>query len=161
MLPWPRHVGQTAWAGTMILAFPPRRACSGVSVISSVSSLTRPDFGCSKLEKLLEKYMPQFAIEKKETVQPSKEEDEMMAELAKFFVTDLGQRIQQFDLDVTSKNKDEVVRFGHSLKGTAGSYGFPKFSNIGSHIEKEGMEEHWEKITVLQKQLVDEYKLLG
>ncbi len=115
----------------------------------------------TKLEKMLEKYMPPVPVEKTETVQQSKEEDEMMAELAKFFVSDLGQRIQQFDLDVTSRNKDEVVRFGHSLKGTAGSYGFPKFSNIGSHIEKEGMAEHWEKITVLQKQLIDEYKLLG
>ncbi len=115
----------------------------------------------SKLEKLLEKYMPQIPIEKTEKAPPVKEEDEMMAELAKFFVSDLGQRIQQFDVDVSSRNKEEVVRFGHSLKGTAGSYGFPKFSSIGSHIEKEGMAEHWERIQILHKQLIEEYKLLG
>ena len=54
-----------------------------------------------------------------------------------------------------------MTRFGHSLKGTAGSYGFPEFSKLGAEIEKAGEAGEWGKIEILQKRIVEEYKLLG
>ena len=80
-----------------------------------------------------------------------------MAELTTFFINDLGQRLEQFNVDISEKNQDNVIRFGHSIKGTAGSYGFPKFSQIGGEIEKAGDKGEWEKIEVLHKKLLEEY----
>ena len=134
-----------------------------------------------KLEKLLQKYLQTDLIrdEKAETrkaadvsggrkaevtaesqKQALSEEDEIMAELTSFFINDLGQKLEQFHVDISEKNRESVVRFGHSIKGTAGSYGFPEFSKIGDAIEKAGGEEQWEKIEVLQQQLLKEYNKL-
>jgi CheY-like chemotaxis protein/HPt (histidine-containing phosphotransfer) domain-containing protein len=88
------------------------------------------------------------------------EDDLMMKELTQFFISDLGQRMEQFTHDIANKNLEEVVRFGHSLKGTGGSYGFPEFSKIGSEIEKEGKEGSWERIKILHKKLIEEYNEL-
>ncbi|MCJ7813018.1 Hpt domain-containing protein, partial [bacterium] len=89
------------------------------------------------------------------------QEDPLMAELTSFFISDLGQRIKQFNEDFNNHNLDEIIRFGHSLKGTAGSYGFPIFSKIGNEIEQAGTKEEWEQIGILQNRIVEEYKLLG
>ena len=51
--PYPRQRGQTARAGTMILVLPPRIASSGVRETSRVKFCKRPDFGQSRLEKLV------------------------------------------------------------------------------------------------------------
>ncbi len=112
-----------------------------------------------KLDDLLRRYLKKE--EKKETVVEKDQEDELMAELTSFFVSDLGQRIEQFNEDIIKQNQPEVTRFGHSLKGTAGSYGFPKFSKLGAEIEKAGEAGEWKKIETLQKRIVEEYKLLG
>jgi len=124
----------------------------------------------TKLEKLLAKYLEgvvdtdEEVIGPGETVEeaveeekPFSDEDDIMAELTTFFINDLGQRLEQFDVDISEKNQDNVIRFGHSIKGTAGSYGFPKFSKIGGEIEKAGDKGEWDKIEVLHKQLVEEY----
>jgi len=139
------------------------------------------DAGCSdyiskpvnreKLDEILTKY----SVRKKKVVKKAKEDakkkaekavtqqsdDDVMAELTSFFVSDLGQRIQQFKEDVENKNTDEVVRFGHSLKGTAGSYGFPQFSKLGGEIETIGKDGEWDKIAELKNAILEEYKLLG
>ena len=94
----------------------------------------------------------------KETVE---EEDSIMAELTEFFLSDLSVRLEKFNDDVQKKNKNEVTRFGHSLKGTGGSYGFPEFSKIGSDIEQAGRDGYWGKIATLQKKLNKEFKLIG
>ncbi|MBN2030906.1 response regulator [bacterium] len=111
-----------------------------------------------QLDQLLQKYLKKEVVEVVEEVE---QDDPLMAELTHFFISDLGQRIKQFSEDFHSHNLDEVIRFGHSLKGTAGSYGFPKFSKIGSDIEQAGTKEEWERIEVLRHQILEEYKLLG
>jgi CheY-like chemotaxis protein len=111
-----------------------------------------------QLDKLLQKYLNK---ETDEPVQEEVQDDPLMAELTSFFVSDLGQRIKQFNVDFDNQNLDEVIRFGHSLKGTAGSYGFPNFSKIGSDIEIAGTKEEWAKIEILKHQIIEEYKLLG
>ena len=111
-----------------------------------------------KLEKLLNRYIKMS--EKKDTPEES-QEDPLMAELIGFFISDLGQRIEQFNEDVINQNTDEVIRFGHSLKGTAGSYGFPQFSKLGGEIETAGNSGEWNKIEVLHQCILKEYELLG
>jgi CheY-like chemotaxis protein/HPt (histidine-containing phosphotransfer) domain-containing protein len=117
-----------------------------------------------KLEELLHQYIDsngkEMVVEEVVTETPSAEDD-LMAELTEFFISDMGQRIEQFKADVAVKNGDEVIRFGHSVKGTAGSYGFPEFSKTGGEIEKAGQEGDWKKIKELCDQIVKEYKLLG
>jgi CheY-like chemotaxis protein/signal transduction histidine kinase/HPt (histidine-containing phosphotransfer) domain-containing protein len=117
-----------------------------------------------KLEELLHKYIDsngkEMVVEEVVTETPSAEDD-LMAELTEFFISDMGQRIEQFKVDVAVQNSDEVIRFGHSVKGTAGSYGFPKFSKTGGEIEKAGQEGDWKKIKELCDQIVNEYKLIG
>ena len=110
-----------------------------------------------KLEVMLVKH-----IGPKTVPEPAaqEEEDPLMAELTQFFITDLAQRLKKFNEDILAENVDEVVRFGHSLKGTAGSYGFPEFSKIGGEIEKAGNEGKWDVILSLQKRLLDEYRII-
>ncbi len=120
-----------------------------------------------KLQELLQQYIESNGVEEiieEEPVTeppPLSEDDELMAELTEFFVSDMGQRIEQFKEDMATKNGDEVIRFGHSLKGTAGSYGFPKFSKLGGEIEKAGQVGDWKKINSLSVEIIKEYKLLG
>ena len=124
----------------------------------------------TKLEKLLAKYLEGIEDVDEEVVkqgeavedisateEPVSDEEDIMAELTTFFINDLGQRLEQFNVDISEKNQDNVIRFGHSIKGTAGSYGFPKFSQIGGEIEKAGDNGEWEKIEVLHKKLLEEY----
>jgi len=111
-----------------------------------------------KLEKLLSRYIKKTCI----NLEPMEDqEDELMVELASFFVADLGQRLEQFNKDLNSQNKEEVIRFGHSLKGTAGSYGFNIFSELGGKIEEAGEVGEWGKIKRLQETICKEYELLG
>ncbi|HHS12746.1 MAG TPA: response regulator [bacterium] len=119
-----------------------------------------------KLNDMLNQYLgkKQRPIQKAQTVGQSEgveEEDPLMAELTEFFVSDLGQRIEQLKEDLTSGNKSEIIRFGHSLKGTAGSYGFPKFSRLGGEIETAGQKGEWKKVSELSDQIIEEYKAIG
>jgi CheY-like chemotaxis protein/signal transduction histidine kinase len=112
-----------------------------------------------KLGQMLKKYLKEIPAQ---AIQPEKElakseEDEIMAELTQFFIEDLGTRMKQFLTDVEKKNQDEVVRFGHSLKGTGGSYGFPEFSKIGAAIEEAGKAGKWDSIVPLKDKLVKAY----
>ncbi|MCK4817908.1 Hpt domain-containing protein, partial [bacterium] len=91
----------------------------------------------------------------------NQQDDQLTEELTQFFISELARKIEKFDKDLSDHNKEEVTRFGHSLKGTAGSYGFPQFSQMGSEIEEAGKIEQWEKIENLKKQIVHEFKLLG
>ena len=91
---------------------------------------------------------------------PAEDVDPMMAELTEFFISDLGERLGKFEQDIKENNLEEVTRFGHSLKGTGGSYGFPKFSVIGGNIEDAGRDGDWDKIHVLAKTLLEEYNTL-
>ena len=112
-----------------------------------------------KLSRMLSKYLkvsPPAAAET-EKEKAKSEEDEIMAELTQFFIEDLGKRMKKFLTDVETQNQDEVVRFGHSLKGTGGSYGFPEFSKIGAAIEDAGKAGEWKSIGPLKDKLVKAY----
>jgi CheY-like chemotaxis protein/signal transduction histidine kinase len=116
-----------------------------------------------KLEVMLDKYILAKPVPEpagKAESAAKLDDDPLMAELTQFFISDLAQRIKKFNDDIQTRNVDEVVRFGHSLKGTAGSYGFPEFSKIGGEIEKVGKEGKWETILSLQKRLIDEYRII-
>lgn len=111
-----------------------------------------------KLGETLKKYIKEKPAKFKPVPVEDLADDPLMAELTQFFIDDLGKRIKKFDEDLAQKNIDEVVRFGHSLKGTAGSYGFPEFSKIGGEIEKAGKDSLWDKIALLRQQLVKQYQ---
>jgi len=128
-----------------------------------------------KLAEVLQKYIQKDESPKKEVTKIKKtiekesgvksqstadEIDPMMAELTEFFISDLGERLGKFEKDIKDKELDEVTRFGHSLKGTGGSYGFPQFSVIGGDIENAGRDGDWDKIHVLAKTLTKEYKTI-
>ncbi len=124
------------------------------------------------LSELLTKYLGPVEVEqvadekvsqKVETVstQPCEEDDDpLMKELTEFFVSDLGRKMVQFEKDLVEQNQDEVTRFGHSLKGTAGSYGFKQFSVWGGEIEKAAQVGEWQKIKELQAKLKEEFSKL-
>lgn len=113
-----------------------------------------------KLDEMLKKYIKE--LKKPVQAEAAKQEetsddDAIMAELTQFFIEDLGERMKKFITDVETQVQDEVVRFGHSLKGTGGSYGFPEFSKIGAAIEDAGKAGEWDKIATLKDQLVKAY----
>ncbi|MBN1781637.1 response regulator [bacterium] len=110
------------------------------------------------LDAMLQKYLAvQEQPRKSDKDKAAAEEDEIMAELTQFFIEDLGVRMKKFLTDVEDQVQDEVVRFGHSLKGTGGSYGFPEFSKIGAAIEDAGKAGEWETIATLKDELVKAY----
>ncbi len=124
-----------------------------------------------KLSKLLDKYIskPEEMEEKvpQEEKEPALEEstfvdtsDPMMQELQEFFKEDITKKVKKFKEDFKEKDIDEVIRFGHSLKGTAASYGFPQFSKIGKEIEDTGREGDWEKLKELKEVVISEYENL-
>jgi len=119
-----------------------------------------------KLKNILNKYISADQPVKKKGKPRKKQQsiiadDPLMAELREFFIDDLSKKIKKFQEDMKIKDLDEVIRFGHSLKGTAGSYGFPVFSELGAQIEDNGREGKWERISELQKDILKEYALLG
>jgi len=118
-----------------------------------------------KLQEILNKYLNKKPSEQKNKKTAKKQDvfadDPLMAELREFFVDDLSKKIKKFQEDLEKRDLDEVIRFGHSLKGTAGSYGFPVFSKLGAEIEDNGRAGKWDKIKELKKAIVKEYKLLG
>ncbi|MCD6116034.1 response regulator [bacterium] len=118
-----------------------------------------------KLQDILNKYLadPGVPEEKESKTEQTNliADDPLMAELREFFIDDLSKKIKKFNEDMEKKDIDEVIRFGHSLKGTAGSYGFPVFSKLGAQIEDYGREGKWDEIASLQIAIVKEYKLLG
>ncbi|MBN2414465.1 response regulator [bacterium] len=128
------------------------------------------------LEELLAKYMPEddYTDRLPEERAPGKaapapaakagrgsEDDELMKELTEFFITDLSRKMKQFEIDLAARNQEEVTRFGHSLKGTAGSYGFNQFSEVGGRIETAAQEAEWEIIRDLRDKLITDFKNLG
>jgi len=118
-----------------------------------------------KLQDVLNKYLTESSVSKKKDKKQEQasliENDPLMAELREFFIDDLSKKIKKFNDDMKKKDIEEVIRFGHSLKGTAGSYGFPVFSKLGAEIEDNGRAGNWDKIASLQKSIIKEYKLLG
>jgi len=124
------------------------------------------------LSAMLQKYIKVEPVEALETAPkadsaaaepsgpPPEEEDSMMAELVEFFISDLGERLKKFETDIEERNLPEVTRFGHSLKGTGGSYGFPHFSKIGAEIENAGHASDWDTILKVKKTLIKEFEAL-
>ncbi len=120
-----------------------------------------------KLAELLDKYTGKTETVEEEVKEEKKEapaeetfvdsSDPMMKELQEFFKEDITKKVIKFKKDFEEKNIEEVVRFGHSLKGTAASYGFPQFSKIGKEIENIGKEGDWEKLQELKQEIITEY----
>lgn len=121
-----------------------------------------------RLSELLEKYAittekvtEEVAREETESVAEESTfvdtSDPMMQELQEFFKEDITKKVEKFQKDFKEKNIEEVIRFGHSLKGTAASYGFPIFSKIGKEIEDTGKEGDWDKLQELKKEIITEY----
>jgi CheY-like chemotaxis protein/signal transduction histidine kinase/HPt (histidine-containing phosphotransfer) domain-containing protein len=114
-----------------------------------------------ELQAMLEKYL-NCPENKPDNIEAGlSDDDALMAELTEFFIEDLGKKIKKFKKDIKERNQEEVTRFGHSLKGTAGSYGFPQFSILGKELEDAGKSGEWEKIHALRQSLLNEYKQLG
>ena len=63
-------------------------------------------------------------------------DDPDMAELVEMFVAELGDRIQALEKAFADRDFNELQRFAHQLKGSAGGYGFSPITDKAAILEK-------------------------
>lgn len=55
------------------------------------------------------------------------------------YLRSLAEKLQALEAAVAARNFKEIVLYGHQLKGSGRSYGFPEISDVGARIEEAGM----------------------
>src|SRR5574337_1345337 len=79
--------------------------------------------------------------------------DEEIADLIPEFLENRRRDVEQIKRLVHEGKYEEIVRLGHSMKGTGGGYGFTEISDIGKAIEEAGARGDREAMTRLCERL--------
>lgn len=79
--------------------------------------------------------------------------DEDLADLIPEFLENRRRDVEQIKRLVQEGKYEELVRVGHTMKGTGGGYGFTEISEIGRGIEEAGTHGDREAMTTLCERL--------
>lgn len=60
-------------------------------------------------------------------------------QLKSSYLQSLAEKLRALETAVAARNFKEIVLYGHQLKGSGRSYGFPEISDIGTRIEEAGL----------------------
>jgi chemotaxis protein histidine kinase CheA len=77
----------------------------------------------------------------------------IIIELLPDFVDDFIRDITE-NYDCISQNKNEIYRFGHTLKGSAAQFQLKSLSEFGQMIMKNSEEENWVEIESLKQNIL-------
>ena len=64
------------------------------------------------------------------------EEMEVPKELKQYYINTFDDKLKQLDELIAKNDLPGIKEFGHKLKGSGSSYGFPEISIIGQELEK-------------------------
>lgn len=73
----------------------------------------------------------------------SEEEDDLMGdidwgELQEFFLDHLRDQLEDMEQQLRAGDATALARIGHSIKGSGGGVGYPRFSELGRDLEEAG-----------------------
>ncbi len=68
---------------------------------------------------------------------------ELLPEFIEQWIADID---DQFDVLVTSKNAEDMYRFGHTIKGSCLQFGLDDIAALGIELMGYCKEENWDKI---------------
>jgi HPt (histidine-containing phosphotransfer) domain-containing protein len=103
-----------------------------------------------------------FTVEQRAMTLP---DDPILLELVPEFVVSWRRDIaEQLPAIVAERNRDELYRFGHTLKGSARQFGFAELADIGAEIMSIARENLWDRLDetiATARELLDALELLA
>jgi len=91
-------------------------------------------------------------IKKKEKALPFSNMQLIQDLLPEFFES-LSEMLDELNQAIGEKNQEAILSCSHSIKGTAGMYGYMNISELAAQLEKAGREKAYNKLTTLFRQL--------
>ncbi len=82
---------------------------------------------------------------------------EDMIELRSLYIGYLRNEIDSFKSLLARKDLDQIKELGHRLKGSGGTYGFHRISELGETIQYLETDVDWKDVEGLLLQLVELY----
>jgi len=79
---------------------------------------------------------------------------QLIADLLPEFMEMLGEILIDLEEAIDLKNVDSIKSISHSLKGTAGMYGFMQISELAAYIEKATNDKNYQRMYLLYQQIV-------
>jgi len=113
------------------------------------SYLAKP-FKSETLVKEIRTYLKNQLIKRK-TTDPFSQR--LIAELLPEFLEMLDEMLQDLDKALERKDIDSIKHISHSLKGTAGMYGFSKISELASYIERASQNKDFSRMGDIYHQI--------
>ncbi len=83
-----------------------------------------------------------------------------LKKLKDYYLSTFTKKVKQITEIIKNKDKDELINFGHKLKGSGISYGFQEISDIGKDIENLKNDFSWEKAEELSSQLFQQFQII-
>ena len=83
-------------------------------------------------------------------------EEELLRTLTKNYLSDMHSQIVITSQHLESKHVEELILFGHTLKGTGSMFGYEELSAIGARFEEDARNKQWGNL----KTLLDEIKTI-
>ncbi len=80
-------------------------------------------------------------------------DDELMRTLARNFLSDMHDQLDKINTSLSERRNDELIIFGHTLKGTGAMFGYEELSGVGARFEEEAKKEHWENLATLRDEI--------
>lgn len=81
--------------------------------------------------------------------------DAAIEDLIPFFIENRKIDLQKIENAINLNDYKEIMRIGHSLKGTGGSYGFHVISEIGAKLEDAAEEKNLDSLLSIKNQMSD------
>lgn len=118
--------------------------------------------GCSaylakpfKTEELINEIRIQLQncnIKKKEKTLPLNN-IQLIQDLLPEFFENLSEMLDELNKAIAERDQEAILSCSHSIKGTAGMYGYMNISELAAQLEKAGREKAYNKLPTLFKQL--------
>ncbi len=86
--------------------------------------------------------------------------DSDLEELVPEFIENRHEDIKKIDECLNSNEIDEILRLGHSMKGSGGGYGFHEITNLGGELEQAAKRGDKDEIDNINKKLAEYLKVV-
>ena len=80
---------------------------------------------------------------------------ELLPEFVDTWINDIATQMPEI---LAKKDKDELYRFGHTLKGSCFQFGIDEVAELGIELMGYAKESNWEKATEMENKLKTEFQ---